>query len=98
MPDPITPEYLDELVDTDPIRLKEVAISLLAKVERLQERNAELGRRYAGAAQLHPLDQTGGYSVCATCRRPYPCPTLRTLDQPSPAAAVQFGTDGAPGA
>lgn len=59
---------------------------LRAELANVRKRNAELGRRYAITAQLHPLSQIGGCSICETCRMPYPCPTLRTLDEPHPEA------------
>ena len=45
MPEPIallSHEALDELVDTDPIRLRDVAYAMRAEVERLNARVAEL--------------------------------------------------------
>ncbi|WP_068924959.1 hypothetical protein [Planobispora rosea] len=52
-----------------------------AELERVRERNEELGRRYMATARLHKLDQTGGPGICGTCRQPYPCPTLLVLDK-----------------
>lgn len=52
MSEPMTPEILDELVDTDPLRLKEIALSLLIETKQLR---AALERLIPEA---HDLDST----------------------------------------
>ncbi|MEU8040936.1 hypothetical protein [Streptosporangium sp. NPDC049078] len=79
----ITAEQLDELVDTDPIRLKDEAIRLLAEVKQLRGYRAEL-------ISLHEREELifGGF-ICLHCTPDdaddpddnvyWPCPSLRAV-------------------
>ncbi|MFI6883413.1 hypothetical protein [Streptosporangium canum] len=57
----VTRERLDELVDIDPIRLRDEAFSLLAEVERLR---AEVERLRPTLERLIPAAHDGDSTLC----------------------------------